>query len=140
MKFTAIVALVAAASAYEHTKNSEFCADDQVKGVSLVKNKCGESCVGKKAYYFFKLFESGMFKADDNAERACAKAGFSTYIFSEKHVVPGTEFGVKVDFYQKDGTTPDPKYLKLMQLKSVSGFNWEIYELPVPAQDRLYLL
>ena len=116
MRFAALAAIAASVAATtteepltekRYKPESEVCTEGQVKGVSLVFNNCGESCVSEKWYLLYKLFEWGMFKAESLDEPACANRGFHTYQYTDTHTIPLTDIGISVDFYLKDGATTD---------------------------------
>jgi len=79
----------------------EKCPEGQIKTYSVDHffNMCGESCMNESDFWKFKLFEPNLTKADAIDQGICSMIGFSEYVKTETHGIPGLE-GITLDMYK----------------------------------------
>ena len=110
MKFAAVAALIASASALDVCCNK--CADDEIKTYSIdhIFNMCGESCIKEADFWKYKIFEPGMHKADAIDQKVCEGLGYE-YNNTDEHGIHGV-FSVVVDLYKpvKAGEIPEAAF------------------------------
>ena len=79
--------------------------EEKYYSIDKAHGMCGESCMNPSDYYKYKIFESGLTKADSNAP--CLELGYSDYAKTETHGF----FNLKmvVDLYSKPKVQDDTK-------------------------------
>ena len=68
--------------------------------VSFPAPACGEACIPPKKYKIYKIFEPHLLPANATDPHPCAAAGYSQYVKTVTHGVPGI-LSVTLDMYHK---------------------------------------
>ena len=108
MKFTSMLALVGAATAADSCCN--VCDESKgfIKAYSIdhIFNMCGECCLQPGDFWKYKIFEFGLTKVDDVKATPCHDAGFTNFLETDTHGVPGL-IAMTLDMYKKPADSDD---------------------------------
>ena len=113
MKFFALAALAATASAVDTTQCCVACPAGEIKTYSIVPSAghCGESCIHADKFWLYHIFESGLIKSTSSTP--CADHGYTKYWETETHGFPHL-LTVQVDFYNKPASPVAPTSILIL--------------------------